>query len=224
MNLTCQDANPYNSTPTVPGQNIPQTSTLHSVPFRRRYRGIPTKDFDSFTMATSTDTYHPIAWYHRIGFTWIEPILAIGGVIQTLFTPYKYLAIAHPNLTWLLDTPNATNALVRPALQTLFTCIAGGWSILTFNDVVTLRVFSREPRVWQCIIAAHLISDTVYCLALIQDVGAAQFFNPMTWNAMDWLTQLTTLPPMALKIAFLLGVGVDYSQRGATPTARAKRG
>jgi hypothetical protein len=150
---------------------------------------------------------HPIPFIYRLVLTWIEPLLAIGGAVQITFYPADYLAIANPNI----------KEYYHPALQPLFTQIMGGWLMMVFNDLVTLRVFSRDLKVWTFIMATHLISDVVYTYALYQDLGAVRFFDIRVWEWNDWLTVGTTIPPLLLKMSFLfgLGLGPDDKHSGA---------
>lgn len=125
--------------------------------------------------------------------------MAFAGSVQVTVDAPGYLAIASPNITY------------DKSLQPLFTSIMGGWVMLAFNNAVTLRVFNRDTRLWWYILLAHLFSDAAYAYAVYQDLGAERFLNPLIWNGSDWLTIGTTIPPMVLKIGFLLGIGVDTS-------------
>jgi len=158
---------------------------------------------------------HPIPFVYRLVLTWIEPLLAFGGAIQITTHPVAYLTIANPNV----------QGHYHPALHPLFTQIMGGWLMIVFNDLVTLRVFSRDLKVWTFIIATHLISDMVYTYALYQDLGSARFFDVRVWDRNDWITVGTTIPPLLVKIAFLLRIGVGpdakyYGAAGKPPTER----
>ncbi len=143
---------------------------------------------------------HPVHWIYRLAFTIVEPFMAFMGVCQIHFDPTSYLSIANPNVVY------------DSAIQPLLTSILGGWLVITFNDLVTLRVFSRNVKLWRLILSAHLLSDLAYSYAVCQDMGLVRFLNPLGWSGVDWLTLGTTIPPMVLKVAFLLGVGVDASK------------
>ena len=142
---------------------------------------------------------HPVHWIYRLTFTIIEPFMAFMGVCQIHFDPASYLAIANPNVVYV------------STMQPLLTSILGGWLVILFNDLVTLRVFSWNVKLWRLVLSAHLLSDVAYSYAVYQDMGTARFLSPWVWSKVDWLTLGTTIPPMVLKIAFLLGVGVDVS-------------
>ena len=125
--------------------------------------------------------------------------MAAAGIYQIHFDPATYLSIVNPHVSY------------NPSIQPLLTSILGGWLVILFNDLVTLRVFSRNVKFWRLILTAHLLSDLAYSYAVCQDMGVVKFFNPMVWNGVDWLTLGTTVPPLVLKVAFLLGLGVTFS-------------
>ena len=142
---------------------------------------------------------HPIPLVYRLTFNFLEPFLAFAGALQIYFDAPTYLSIVHPDTTYY------------PSLQPLMTSILGGWLIIVFYDAVTLRVLNRDVKLWRYILSAHLLSDIAYAFAVCEGIGAARFFNPMAWNSMDWFTIGTTIPPMVLKITFILGMGIDFA-------------
>lgn len=155
-------------------------------------------------MAATPTTPHPIPFIYRLAFNYLEPILASGGTLQVLLAPTTYTPISHPTLHAALTLHPQ---LLAP-LQTLFTCVAGGWAMLAFNDLVTLRVCGRQPEVWRCVMMAHLVSDLFYLVALMQDLGVAHFWDPRVWSGEEWFTNVLTLPFTVLKVALILGVGL----------------
>ena len=40
------------------------------------------------------------------------------------------------------------------------------------------------------------------------------FFDPTTWNSDMWVVWLTTIPPMLVKVAFLMGLGSGKGKEG----------
>ena len=143
---------------------------------------------------------HPIHWIYRLTFTIIEPFMAFMGICQIHFDPASYLAIANPNVVYV------------STMQPLLTSILGGWLVICFNDLITLRVFSRNVKLWRLVLSAHLLSDLAYSYAVCQDMGIARFVNPTVWSGVDWLTLGTTIPPLVLKVAFILGLGVNVTR------------
>lgn len=133
--------------------------------------------------------------------------MAIAGALQASFDAPGLLAVA---------TPNALPHY-HPMLQSLFTQLAGGWLLIAFHDIVTLRAFSHNRTVWRCVLGAGLVSDACYVASVVQDLGVARFINPVLWTKGDWLTITTTLAPMAFKTAFVLGVGM-----GKNPFSQVK--
>jgi hypothetical protein len=156
---------------------------------------------------------HPIHFLYRLVFNFIEPILALGGTIQIFFAPLSYFAISHQNLNTILSRTPST---VTDSLQTIFTCVAGGWFMLAINDLVTLRKFQYQPEVWWYVIIAHLASDALYLLALKQDLGSwARVVDVGMWDSGEWITNVLTWPFTLAKVLFLLGIGVRFDARAA---------
>jgi len=141
---------------------------------------------------------------YRIAFNWVEPIFAFGGALQAYFAPKDLLAIATPNVKY------------NESMHPIFTQLAGGWCLLAFNDAVTLRL-TQDVRIWTSLLTAGIISDLIYTFSLYEDLGAARFWNPLVWNSNDWLTIMTTIPPMLVKFAFVARIGLEDAWR-ATKT------
>jgi hypothetical protein len=137
--------------------------------------------------------------YH-IAFTWWEPILAFCGALQAYLTPSDLIELT-------LRQPSYTSAL-----HPLFTQIAGGWILLAFHDAVTLRL-TQDVRVWTSLLFAGLLSDLMYTLSLYEGLGPEIFWNPLVWDFDGWVTFVTTVPIMFLKVAFVLRIGLEGAWR-----------
>ena len=136
---------------------------------------------------------------YTITFLYVEPLFATLGALQILVSPLTYLELGQPN----------TAPHYHPALQPLFTTLAGGWLLLAFHDLVTLRMFkpgsdaSLETceKVWRCVLAGGLLSDVLYVTCLVQDLGLMWFVRIGEWKVIDWFTVTSTAWPMGLKVA-----------------------
>ncbi|KPI42864.1 uncharacterized protein AB675_1855 [Cyphellophora attinorum] len=162
-----------------------------------------------------TTAAEPISALYRLIFLYLEPFFAFSGAIQVLVAPLTCIAISHPALHAYL----ATNPADLPLFQSQFTTIAGGWLLLALNDIITLRAFRRQPRVWWYVMLVHLVSDAVYTFSLYQDGrlqghGLGRFVDVRTWDSNEWVTNVLTFPFTAAKIAFLLGLGLDFQVEG----------
>lgn len=138
---------------------------------------------------------HPIPLAYRIIFTWVEPIIILSGALQAFFDPATILTVGTPNIKY--------NASLHP----LFAQIAGGWLVLAFHAAITLRC-TRDVRIWRLVHLAIFMSDIIYTLSVLEDMGAPQFYKPWKWSSVNWLTMLLTVIPMAIRVLFLLGVGL----------------
>jgi hypothetical protein len=145
---------------------------------------------------------HPIPVLYRVTFNWIEPFLASAGALQAYFFPQSLQEIETPSI------------LYHPNLQPLFTQRTGSWLLLAFNDAVTLRA-TRDVRIWRLILAAGLLSDLFYTLSILEERGAARFWNPVVWDGNDWITILLTVPAMVIKASCVAGIGLKKHQSSA---------
>lgn len=158
-------------------------------------------------MASSTKK-NQIPFVYRLTFNWIEPVLAFGGAIQSYIAPRALLAIQTPSVQY------------NDSLHPIFTQLAGGWTLLAFNDAVTLRL-TQDVRVWTSLLTAGLLSDIIYTSSLIEDLGPAVFWNPAKWSFIHAFTLLTTIPPLLVKVAFIarVGLGPAWASRNAKKTS-----
>jgi hypothetical protein len=144
---------------------------------------------------------HPIPLVYRIVFNYLEPIMASLGALQALFKPRDLILLATPNVPY------------TSATQPLLTQLAGGWFLLVFHDIVTLRL-TRDLRIWRAVLGASLISDIFYTLSMVQDKGATEFFSLLGWKGTDLASFVMTLIPMLFKVGFLLGIHLARSDAG----------
>jgi len=139
---------------------------------------------------------HPIHFIYRLVFNYLEPLMALAGVAQVHLTPEAYMSTVFPSQRFI------------PSMQPILTQITSGWFILIFHDLVTLRIYNRDARVWKLVIAANLLSDIAFTYSTYQELGAARFINPSLWTANDQLTLIPTFIPLVLKVTLLLGLGI----------------
>ncbi|KAI0878839.1 hypothetical protein GGS24DRAFT_344944 [Hypoxylon argillaceum] len=156
----------------------------------------------------------PIPTTYRLLFTTIEPLLAIAGAVQALFSPAALLRSTLPSVPYV------------PALAPLFTQMTGAWLALAFHDVVTLRSAAHrdDPRVWRHTLAASAVSDVFYAASLAQSMGPARFFNPLRWDAVNAAAVVATVAPFVGKLFFLAGVGLPKASASAKKATEKKTG
>lgn len=123
--------------------------------------------------------------------------MATGGAVQALFAPQDLLRLELPSVPY------------TAAIYPLFPQHAGAWLMLAFHDAVTLRLYPDDVRVWKLVLGAGILSDLGYVYSLFVGMGgAARFLNPGAWSAGEAFTVVTTVVPLAVKVAFELGVGL----------------
>ena len=137
----------------------------------------------------------------------LEPLIALGGVVQALTTPDEYLRIM-------------TRSAVPydPQTHFLYTELAGSWLFFVFMMAFALRHID-DLRVWRWVCIAVLLQDALYAWSVAEAVGGwGVWADVRGWEASDWLVFWTTLPAPLVRLAVVLGIGVDEG-----PSVRAKK-
>ena len=83
--------------------------------------------------------------------------------------------------------------------------------------MLVLRITS-DPRIWRAVVFSILFSDVGHLYAAYLVLGPA-FWNMQEWRFQDWTNLGITWFGIALRVAFLCGVGMGKSKS----EARGKR-
>ena len=145
---------------------------------------------------------------YRVVLTTLEPLIALGGVLQALTTPEVYL-----------QTMTRSRIPYDPATHFLYTELAGSWLFFVFLVVFALRHFD-DLRVWRWVCVAVLLQDVFFVWSVAEAVGGWDVWVDVAgWEVSDWLVFWTTLPGFLVRILIVLGIGVK-DERG---NVRGKR-
>lgn len=148
-----------------------------------------------------------IPWYYRLTFNYIEPSLAVLGALANFVFPEENINSQTPFAG--RHYSHAATALAPLAVQ-----ISGGWLLLAFHDLVTLR-YTRDVNIWRLVLAGGLISDVIYTYSLWMDPANNRW--TIFASGTSIFLHVTTVCPMLLKVAFLLGVGLDTGSKKKSP-------
>lgn len=153
----------------------------------------------------STDSSIPFVY--RLFFTYLEPVLATGGAIQTLVQPAEYLsAMAHRAQT--NNTP-----IYDPRTHFVFTSLTGAWLCFAYTEAVILRLYPDDITLWKRLIVGMLLSDVFFCHSAALAVGGyRELVDLANYTAQDWLVCVTTWPFVMARVAFLLGLGLSSAK------------
>lgn len=131
---------------------------------------------------------------YRLLLLWIEPLCAFNGALLCLFAPALFL-----------DT--FTTAPYRADHQIMFDQLAATYILFAFNQAIVLRM-TNDLRVWKGIITGILICDVVHLYGAWNVMGTQAFLDPRLWRASEAVNFALLYGPGALRIAFLMELGV----------------
>lgn len=132
---------------------------------------------------------------YRVSLLYVEPCVALSGVYLALFDPVYLLRVIAPTATY-----DATMSM-------LFEQLAGSWLSLTFVLAVLCRRVT-DPKIFRLVILAALISDVSNCVSIVRTLGLSSFSSPAGLRLDDWTNICSSFPPVAVKVALLLGIGI----------------
>jgi hypothetical protein len=140
-----------------------------------------------------------IPYLPRLLLTSIEPVFALGGVLQLLTNPHFYTATLSRSET----------SSIHPAAQGtswIYTQLAGGWLLVAYLEAVALRL-NDDVRVWRIVCAGILLSDLCYCWGAAQASGGwAEHVKVTEWTGLEWLAAVTTWPFVLVRLGIVGGL------------------
>ena len=95
---------------------------------------------------------------YRLTLTTLEPLLALGGVLQTLAAPETYLS-----------TMTRSSVPYDPQTKFLYTALAGSWLFFVFIEVFLLR-YLDDVKVWLWVCAGVLMQDALFGWSCVEAV------------------------------------------------------
>jgi hypothetical protein len=132
---------------------------------------------------------------YRLFFLWLEPLMALGGSYLCHFDPVSFLR-----------TMSAT-ASYSPSNQVIYDQLAATYVLFAFNEAVVLRV-AKDLRVWKAMMIGLLLCDCIHIYGSWNVLGTRVFTNPFLWRAEDRLNLILLWWGLAIRTAFLTGVGL----------------
>ncbi|ORY68920.1 uncharacterized protein BCR38DRAFT_334875 [Pseudomassariella vexata] len=138
---------------------------------------------------------------YRLTFLYIEPCVALAGVYVALFDPVYLLRVIAPTATY------------DASMRMLFEQLAGSWLTLSF----VLAVLGRQVtdwRIFRLVVMTVLVSDVANCISIVRTLGMGTILDAKVWRLDDWVNVVSSFPPVVVKVALLMGVGIDEGKMG----------
>ena len=160
----------------------------------------------------ASSTLH-IPWPYTLFHLYLEPLFAFLGSLQAAFIPTQYLKVFTPR-TYPSLSSNAQ--ITRSVFQVPFDQVAACYVLFAWNEAITLRVARNDIRVWKAILGGIAVCDVLHLAGAYRAMGPEVFLNPALWRSEDWVNLLLLWPPLMMRVAFVLEVGVESHPKVGT--------
>ena len=153
-------------------------------------------------------TPHPVPYYYRVVFTWIDPFFCTVGLITHLFGIGDTLRGYSPSA-----------ATDPPAIETvhLLDSMAGFFAALGTLEAVLLRVRGRDPTVWRIVQGCFLLLDILMVWGAVRALTAEGRMDVAVWRGDDW--RLLAGNAVAAILRLLCALGIGFSSEGKSKGA-----
>ena len=136
-----------------------------------------------------------IPFVYQLCHLWLEPLFALNGAYLLAFNPREYHTFM----------PQA--AQYSPASQIVYTQLAATYVFFAAVEGVVLRV-TTELSVWRAVLFGIILCDLWQFHALWTNMGTEAMLSPGLWTTKEWATISASVVPFALRVAFMVGVGL----------------
>lgn len=140
-----------------------------------------------------------IPFLYRFVFLWFEPLAAFGGSLILWFAPALFLNTMSPTSRYAPDS------------KVMYDQVAATYTLFAYNEAVLLRS-TNDLRVWRTVVIGILICDVLHMYASWAALGSV-FWTPGVWRWEDWVNLGSLWGQAAVRVAFLMGVGLEDSVR-----------
>lgn len=140
----------------------------------------------------------PIPIPYTFFFLTLEPLTALAGFYAAAFHPAQYLHLTTP---WLSSPP-----LLPTATKIVLTQLSNLYLLFALNEALVLRA-TRDRRVWRTLLFGLLVADLGH-LASVAPLGHRVYWAVWEWNSMAVGNVGIVYAGAAMRIAFLMGVGL----------------
>lgn len=151
--------------------------------------------------------YSSIPSFYRIFFSFIDPLVALSGVYLNYFDGDTVItSIFPPSHAWSRITPSHTLLLEQ----------SGGFLLMiVFLQVFLLR-HTKDLGVWKLFEASLLITDFGMFYSFWNALSMQGRLEPGSWRVEEWGNVGITGFVTAVRILFLMGIGLGRQPRAGT--------
>lgn len=151
-----------------------------------------------------------IPLFYRVFFTWIDPAISIPSIWAHFAAP-----------DFILNTYIPKSMSVRnPDHDMLFFHLAGSFMTISVMSAVLLR-YTGDLGVWKIVQFGIILYDFEICYSTWHFMGKQGRLDPAVWRSEDWGNLVFMAVIVAVRLAFLSGVGLKSASIGAKGKNRA---
>lgn len=143
---------------------------------------------------------------YQLFFLYLEPISAILGAYFAHVRPSTYLQLTHAT------SAPGEDATLPLSTKVVLSQLANLYFLFALNESLVLRS-TRDVRVWRTLLFGLLVADLGH-LYSVYPLGIDKYWRFWVWNAMDWGNIGFVYAGAAMRISFLLGLGLPESRSG----------
>ena len=142
---------------------------------------------------------------YRLFFLYLEPISAILGAYFAHVQPSTYLQLTHA------ASAPGEDATLALSTKVVLSQLANLYFLFAVNEGLVLRA-TRDIRVWRVLLFGLLVADVGH-LYSVYPLGIDKYWRFWVWNIMDWGNIAFVYAGAAMRISFLLGLGLPERRK-----------
>jgi hypothetical protein len=142
-----------------------------------------------------------IPFAYRLCHLWLEPLGALNGAYLLTFNPHEYHTFMPPAAQYASTS------------QLIYTQLASTYVLFAVLEAIVLRL-TTQLSVWKAVLFGILLCDLGHFYALWTDMSTQALSSPELWTTKGWATMLVSVVPFALRVAFMLGIGLTEDDGG----------
>ena len=142
---------------------------------------------------------------YRLFFLYLEPISTILGAYLAHVQPSTYLQLTHA------ASAPGENATLPLSTNVVLSQLANLYFLFALNEGLVLRA-TRDIRVWRVLLFGLLVADFGH-LYSVYPLGIDKYWRFWIWNIMDWGNIAFVYAGAAMRISFLLGLGLPERRK-----------
>jgi hypothetical protein len=143
---------------------------------------------------------------YRAFFLYLEPISTILGAYFAHVLPSTYLQLTHA-----ASAPGEDAALPL-STKVVLSQLANLYFLFALNEGLVLRA-THDIRVWRTLLFGLLVADFGH-LYSVYPLGIDKYWCFWLWNTIDWGNIAFVYAGAAMRISFLLGIGLPERHSG----------